>query len=57
MAGNVWEWVVDSNGASALRGGSFKTPLNEARCALSKQMEPQDRSNDIGFRIVQETST
>jgi len=57
MAGNVWEWVANPDGTSAVRGGSFKTPLNEARCALTKQMEPQDRSNDIGFRIVQEIST
>ncbi len=53
MAGNVWEWVV-ADGKYSVRGGSFKEPLLEARCSLCKDMDPEYRSMDIGFRIIRE---
>ncbi|KAA6312518.1 hypothetical protein EZS27_036566, partial [termite gut metagenome] len=35
-----------------IRGGSYKTPLNECRSASRACLSPENTSNDIGFRVV-----
>ncbi|KAA6324444.1 Serine/threonine-protein kinase pkn1 [termite gut metagenome] len=35
-----------------IRGGSYKTPLNECRSASRTCLSPEKTDNDIGFRVV-----
>jgi formylglycine-generating enzyme required for sulfatase activity len=56
MTGNAWDWVTVDARKRAVRGGSFAEPLSEARSANVRPMDPKDRSNDLGFRVVQELS-
>ena len=66
MAGNVEEWVRDAferypgapagaeadPGKRVLRGGSFRWPWADARCARRSRADPAYRKDRIGFRIV-----
>ncbi|MBI5669305.1 MAG: SUMF1/EgtB/PvdO family nonheme iron enzyme [Chloroflexi bacterium] len=64
MAGNVWEWCLDSpvnggdNGSSAashkrfVRGGSYISPYQRAHVAFKYSLTPETFHNSIGFRIV-----
>lgn len=48
MLGGVWEWT-DSG---ALRGGSFRTPLEEIESGVRRSHDPPERADDIGFRVA-----
>lgn len=68
MAGNVWEWTrstyksypYDSKddrenpegGSLALRGGSWRSTLRNARVSSRRFSLPDDFFNSIGFRVV-----
>ena len=64
LSGNVWEWcqnkykdpkdaAVDASGESrSLRGGSFFGGQNAARAAFRGFLDPGDRVNYFGFRVV-----
>lgn len=64
MAGNVWEWClnqidkpdivkIDSSGESrVVRGGSWLLDVYYANCAIRDWGAPNDRFEDIGFRVV-----
>jgi formylglycine-generating enzyme required for sulfatase activity len=57
MAGNVYEWTITetSEGSMvyALKGGSFfSQSSSDLLCATRKQVNANDRSPDIGFRLV-----
>jgi formylglycine-generating enzyme required for sulfatase activity len=54
MAGNAWDWITVTSRKYAVKGGSFAESLSEARSANSRAMDPRSRSDDVGFRIVQE---
>lgn len=58
MAGNVWEYVRDTNAASwgcVLRGGSFKNNQDEIRSIFRLYRVPRHhRPLDFGFRVAQE---
>ena len=48
MLGGVWEWTAEG----LLRGGSFRTPLDEIGCDVRREVEPGYRAEDAGFRIA-----
>jgi formylglycine-generating enzyme required for sulfatase activity len=48
MLGGVWEWTA----SGALRGGSYRTPIEEIGCGLRRAGEPDGRDGDVGFRIA-----
>lgn len=63
MAGNVWEWCLDSptsngdNGSSPapkrfVRGGSYISPYQRAHVAFKYSLTPETFHNSIGFRVV-----
>ncbi len=39
----------------ALRGGAFNNNQRNARCAYRNNNEPNNRNNNIGFRVVLST--
>jgi len=59
MAGNVWEWQANYSGneyagqkALGLRGGSWGNDEDYARVAFRNNYHPNDRDNNIGFRVA-----
>ena len=48
MLGGVWEWTA----SCVLRGGSYRTPLEEIGCGVRRTCEPGRRADDVGFRIA-----
>jgi len=64
MAGNVWEWVQDpsnlgeiekpTDGKHWIMGGSFKNDITDMKCDSKKEVYYFQKSDDIGFRMVQE---
>ncbi len=60
MAGNVWEWTVERPAAQpgrdrpALRGGNYRSPKHDVRCAARNTVDQPDEWTHAGFRIVVE---
>jgi formylglycine-generating enzyme required for sulfatase activity len=56
MAGNVWEWCQDwydrSEKSRVVRGGSWVYVSRSARSAIRDWGSPDDRFNNLGFRVV-----
>ncbi len=55
MAGNVWEWCEDKallGLARVQRGGSWYISAGLVRCTFRDGHLPQNRSNDVGFRVA-----
>jgi formylglycine-generating enzyme len=55
LLGNVWEWTggLDlTEHAPVARGGSFRTPRAEIGWAARRSLDPNDRRDDLGFRIA-----
>lgn len=48
MLGGVWEWTA----SGVLRGGSYRTPLEDIGCGVRRACEPGHRAGDIGFRVA-----
>jgi sulfatase modifying factor 1 len=51
MLGGVWEWVEGEDGG-VLRGGSWRTPLEEIGCGERRVVAAGERVADAGFRIA-----
>ncbi|MFZ5573132.1 MAG: SUMF1/EgtB/PvdO family nonheme iron enzyme [Thermodesulfobacteriota bacterium] len=54
MAGNVWEWTETDyeHGRKVLRGGSWDSRQDIARCANRLRLNPENRNILVGFRCV-----
>lgn len=53
LAGNVWEWIRDSDGTyRVIRGGSWNDAAYYCRSAIRYGYSPDYRSSDIGFRLA-----
>jgi iron(II)-dependent oxidoreductase len=54
MAGNVWEWVVDSDddGWRTVRGGSYLDHAWGVRCARTLPADPAHATRTTGIRLV-----
>ena len=56
MVGNVWEWTNSwydkSKDSKVLRGGSWGSDRNGARCASRGKDRPDGRDDGLGFRCV-----
>ena len=48
MLGGVWEWTAPG----VLRGGSYRTPIDDIDCGLRRSGKPGERDGDIGFRVA-----
>jgi formylglycine-generating enzyme required for sulfatase activity len=51
MLGGVWEWVEGVEGG-VLRGGSWRTPLDEIGCGERRIVAGGEAVADVGFRIA-----
>ena len=51
MLGGVWEWVEGAEGG-VLRGGSWRTPLDEIGCGVRRIVAGGETVADAGFRIA-----
>ena len=60
MAGNVWEWTMNTASAAeegrdhrrAVAGGSFVSPCDRAQTAFRYYLDPRVRYSSIGIRLV-----
>jgi formylglycine-generating enzyme required for sulfatase activity len=53
MAGNVWEWCSMKEGAGrVVRGGSWYIGSRFARADFRSRLQPEDRYDVLGFRLV-----
>lgn len=60
MAGNLWEWTLNSAAAAedgrdqrrAVAGGSFVSPCDRAQTSFRYYLEPRVRYSSIGVRLV-----
>ena len=60
MAGNVWEWTLNSAAAAetgrdfrrAVAGGSFVSPCDRAHTSFRYYLDPRVRYSSIGIRLV-----
>ncbi|TDF34531.1 PEGA domain-containing protein [Alteromonadaceae bacterium M269] len=54
--GNVWEWSVSDSAQSGavVRGGAWNFAPRLARVSTRMELEPNFRSNYIGFRVLRE---
>ena len=60
MAGNVWEWTVNTAAAAeagrdfrrAVAGGSFVSPCDRAHTTFRYYLDPRVRYSSIGIRLV-----
>ena len=52
MLGGAWEWTASPGPDRILRGGSFRTPLDEISCSLRRAEGPDVPVPDAGFRIA-----
>jgi formylglycine-generating enzyme required for sulfatase activity len=56
MGGNVWEWQANfydkQHKGLTLRGGSWKYYQYGARVSRRYTYLPDDRLDDVGFRVV-----
>ena len=43
---------VNATGARVLRGGSWNDIRDDARASFRYDVDPDDRFNDVGFRVV-----
>ena len=60
MAGNVWEWTLNTAAATdegrdhrrAVAGGSFVSPCDRAQTSFRYYLDPRVRYSSIGIRLV-----
>ncbi len=54
LAGNVWEWTDERDGASlrVYRGGSWSRPASFLRASVRPWDDPSYRDNHLGFRLA-----
>jgi formylglycine-generating enzyme required for sulfatase activity len=56
MSGNVWEWTDSwwdqGPGKRAVRGGSWVSDEESARCAACNSILPDASLDFLGFRVV-----
>lgn len=60
MAGNVWEWTLNTASAAeegrdsrrAVAGGSFVSPCDRAQTSFRYYLDPRVRYSSIGIRLV-----
>lgn len=62
LSGNVWEWCVNPRDAlreqvaekadRVVRGGSWGNDRDGARATYRNNNDPDNRNNNIGFRVV-----
>jgi formylglycine-generating enzyme required for sulfatase activity len=56
MSGNVGEWTSSYYDSSkvgrVVLGGAFNTDVGSVRCAASIVLSPDNRSRDVGFRVI-----
>ena len=60
MAGNVWEWTMNTAAAAedgrdhrrAVAGGSYVSPCDRAQTAFRYYLDPRVRYSSIGIRLV-----
>lgn len=60
MAGNVWEWTLNTAAAAetgqdhrrAVAGGSYVSPCDRAQTAFRYYLDPRVRYSSIGIRLV-----
>ena len=61
LCGNVWEWALDKapmlTTFRMLRGGSWFSPAQFARCESINWLSPEYRQPDVGFRCVKSDYT
>ena len=43
---------LQASGPRVVRGGSWINPARSARCAFRNRYNPDNRSNDLGFRVI-----
>jgi formylglycine-generating enzyme required for sulfatase activity len=55
MLGGVWEWVAaeaPDTERAVLRGGSFRSPLEDLLSTTRRDVSAEERADDAGFRIA-----
>lgn len=52
LIGNVWEWVLETDNAPVIWGGSCLSPRVQDSTVLSEEFKQQSAACDVGFRIA-----